>query len=264
MRDNRRGYFRRESRREQFFAERREIISGHINDERRFIASNFFPICRCVRSAFCGAMTAHDDHAGAFAPVRERDAQRRRSCRSCRDPGHNLKRNTCRLERVDLFTEPAKNGGISAVEANDPQTVARRFYQSFVDLRLGYAFAATALAYVDDLAVRARDGEDRAWHEVIMEHQIRFADQASRLHGQKVWVARPCPDQAHSCRILRHDSVFIQLTRAAQSGQASGPGFARLARLRSYIEDARLKSAQSQRLKRILVWSAYRRLASVR
>ena len=211
MRHNHGRDLSRQARGEQFSTEEREIVSGHVDDKRGIVASHFLPIRLVIGSRLGRAMAADNDHPGAFAAVRERDTQCGRRGRACSNPGHDVKRHAGLLECIDFFGESSENRGIPAMKANDVQTSARRRNHSLVDFCLGDALSATTLAYVLHSGRRSGQGQDRSRDEVIVKHQIGFAQQVLRSDRQKLGIARPGPDQADSLCALLHNRTDFSL-----------------------------------------------------
>jgi len=173
----------RQARGEQFSGEGCEIVSGHVDDERSVLASDFLPI-RLVRSRLGRAMAAHQDYPGAFATVGERDTQGGRRGRTRGDPRHHFEGHIGRFESVDFFGKPTEDRRIAAMQTNNAQTAARSLNHSLVDFRLGDALGPTTLAYVLHSGVRPGESQDRIRDEVVVKHDIGPAQQALRFDRQ--------------------------------------------------------------------------------
>ena len=121
VRNDCRGNIFGEARGEKFLAQARKVMSRHVDDKRGIALGEIFPVGFLVPAALLRVVAGHDDHARAFAAIRERYAERSGCAESGGDAGNHVERDIGSRERVDLFGEAAEDSRVAALEAHNVQ-----------------------------------------------------------------------------------------------------------------------------------------------
>jgi hypothetical protein len=202
------GSFRAQASGEKLVAQACEIISGHVNNQGGFFASQLLPVHFFLRGVLRSTVPAHDDDARTFPAIGERNAHAGGRSGGGGDSGDHLERDSGGFERVSFFGKAAKDRGISAVQPNNFQTLLGGFNHARINLGLRDSFCAAALADVYDFGLRPSERKNRGWHQRIVKDHIGAADETISLYGQKFRVARTGTDQIDSsCEMTLHDVV---------------------------------------------------------
>src|SRR5207237_9913865 len=99
---------------------------------------------------------------------------------------------------ANLFARAPENQGIAPLQPRHPEAAAGVGYHGRIDFLLANVLGSAALADTENRGARRDLGDDLRRYEVVVKHHVRLAENAPRLHGQQVWIARPGRHQIDS------------------------------------------------------------------
>ena len=94
-----------------------------------------------------------------------------------------------------LLAAAAENEGVAALEADDAPVFLGQLDQEIVDFVLGQGVLGGFLAGVDDLGAGLGQVQDAVADEMVINQDIRLADEAGRPQGQQIGVAGAAANQ---------------------------------------------------------------------
>ena len=136
-------------------------------------------------------VTGEEDHRRGHPAFGEWNAGRRRRAERSGDAGNNLEVDPGLAQGANLFARTPENQRIAAFQPRHPKAAAGVGYHSRIDFLLADVLWPATLADIENRRARRDLGENLRSHEVVVEHHVRLAENALRLHGQQVGIARP-------------------------------------------------------------------------
>lgn len=183
----------RQAERNQAGRNFRNIGEPHIDDEGRLGIGEARPVEfeRLVGLAVAGDVA----DAARKSAMGQRDVRRRGAALRRRDPRHDLERYTGALERLGFLAAAAEDERVAALEPDHGASGAGEPHQHAVDLRLRHAMMARLLADIDAGRPLGNKAEYFRRDQPIIDHDIGSADDAGRLEGEQLGIARPRPHE---------------------------------------------------------------------
>ena len=181
---------------EQFLLDGGGAAHAHVDDQRELGVARRGGQLAPVSARVAGLGVAGDKHhAMRVLTVRERCAQRGQPGEPCGDAVDDGDRHPRGAQVLHFFAAPAKDERVAALEAHHVLAFVHGHQHQLFDEGLGCAFAAAALAHIDD-ACRGRGmGHDGIAHQVIHQQHRGRLDGLEGLEGEQLRVTRACAHQ---------------------------------------------------------------------
>src|SRR5664279_4892134 len=157
-----------------------EVATGHIDNARCVIRGLRFRL---------GMMSSGEEHRRSRTPVGKRALDGSGSGKGRSDAGNDDTLYARSSQRIHFFRGATENERVADLQAHDALPLAGLIDHEKVDLLLGHALHAAALAYVQDPRAGIGDGEYRCRDEVVMQNYVAGGEQACGLDGEQIRIA---------------------------------------------------------------------------
>jgi hypothetical protein len=154
-----------------------------------------------------------------------RDARSRGSGERARHAGHDIERHARRPQGQRLFSAPAEDERIAALQPHHAPAALRGANHHGMDVFLGQGVTPGALA--DEETLRAAGNlQDALVDEGVVQHQIGGPQPGDGSPGQQPRIAWPRSDQRHMTRHRRDTSSvrYNSLSVSSRSGLRASIG----------------------------------------
>ena len=142
-------------------------------------------------------MAGDNVYAGAEIPVGHGDSGIGRGRQRGGHSGDHLKGNFVLTEQLQLFTAPAEQEGVAALQPHHPFALPGFFQQDFVDPLLGNRMVSGLLAHIDPFC-RGRDqSQNLRAHQPVVDHHLGLFQGLTAFFGQQTGISRSGAYQNH-------------------------------------------------------------------